>query len=547
MTYLHDREINPLFAIDGYKTSHRQQYPDETQYVFGNFTPRANKFFTREVFDNPKLIWSGTQAFVMEWLLKRFKRDFFQQPREEIVQEFKAFTDRYLGKDSVKEDCFRALHRLGYLPIEIKAIPEGHEVDVRIPVLTIKNTLPEFFWLTNYLETLLSAELWPVATSSTIAFNYRVLCELYSELTCDDNSHITWQAHDFSARGSMGMFANSLTGMGHLTSFAGSDSVFAVRRAEIQYYSGINYQIGGSIPATEHSVMCAGEKDGEEETFRRLLVNVYPAGPVSVVSDTWSLGNVLTRILPNLKQVVLDRDGTLVIRPDSTRTSVADIICGRLDCKQDSQGRWYALSDWITNQVDGRTLLSVKPDAVEVPEWEIKGGIQLLWETFGGTVNGKGFKVLDSHVRMIYGDSITPAVAKEIFERLMANGFASSNIVLGIGSFTYQYTTRDVFGFAMKATNVVVADVSRAIQKDPETDSGLKKSMKGLIRHEYRDGVWSAYDECTEHEEANTDLPTIFRDGVIMTHTSMMEIRKNVNANVKKAVDFFLAERKASA
>lgn len=491
--------ISPIFAIDGYKLGHRVQYPEGTEQVYSNFTPRSNKHFKTPVFKDPQLVWAGAQTFVLEWLVHEFKVGFFGEDKDYIVPVFKAFVDGYLGKDVVSVDMIEDLHDLGYLPLRIKSIPEGHLVDMKVPTLTITNTIKKFFWLVNYLETLMSAELWPVATAATIAYNYRVLCEIGAERTCDNDEHIQWQCHDFAARGNMGIVANSLTGLGHLFSFSGTDSVYALARLQNDYPNGW----GGSVPATEHSVMCMGEMDNEIGTFERLISEVYPSGIVSIVSDTWDYWQVITKFAPELSDVINEREGKVVFRPDTGNP--ADIICGT-----------------VSKFGEGKSP-------------EEKGTIECLWETFGGSVNSKGFKVLNPKVGLIYGDSITLDVCKDIFERLEAKGFATSNIVLGVGSFTYQFVTRDTFGFAMKATYGVVNDKGRAIQKDPKTGDGLKKSLKGLIHHEYNNGVWTAKDEQTPEGEAATGLPTIFEDGKVLNTVDALLIRTRISKQAKAA------------
>lgn len=538
-------ELNPIFAIDGYKTSHRAQYPEGTQLVYGNFTPRTNKhfkspFFARRNGGSP-LVWAGAQALVLQWLVKGFNQHFFGQDKTRVLNEYKSFMDNYLGKDAVPVDGLAALHDLGYLPLEIKSIPEGSFVEMKVPVLTIVNTKPEFFWLVNYLETLLSAELWPVATAATIAFNYRCIGEYWAAKTCDDSSHIGWQFHDFSARGDMGMWANTLVGMGHLFSFTGTDSVAALRRLQMQYE--IDTLDGGSVPATEHSVMCMGQMDSEIETFRRLIKDLYPSGIVSIVSDTWDYWRVITEYLPTLKDDIVSREGKVVIRPDSG--DPVDIICGEqfLDL-DDCEHLGEALTVMRKGKAEGGICRHngeywrLENDGfVQVPEHIVKGSIQMMWEIFGGTVNKKGFKVLNPTIGLIYGDSITMERAQEIFERLAEKSFASSNVVLGIGSYTYQYVTRDTFGFAMKATYGVVNGEPREIFKDPATDDGTKKSLKGLLAHSVNErGEWSVVDQATPEQESKSELTTIFKDGKVTGHTSLLEVRNRVSYGVAKFV-----------
>ncbi len=423
-----------------------------------------------------------------------FHKYFFDRPQKDVVKAYKRRIDNYLGPNNVGTDHISALHDLGYVPMVFKAIPEGDSVPVRVPMFTMFNTLPEFFWLTNYFETLLSAVIWMPCTSATIAKQYRKLLDKYAAETSTLPEFVNWQGHDFSMRGMGGIEAAVTSGMGHLLSFTGTDSIPAIDFLE-QYYNADSDKelIGGSVAATEHSVMCMGTTEGEQKTFERLITKVYPRGIVSVVSDTWDLWQVLNRYLPALKDKILTREGKLVVRPDSG--DPVDIICGN---------------------ENGRTIS------------EKKGVVELLWDCFGGKVNSKGFKELDPHIGAIYGDSITTTRAEQICERLKQKGFASTNIVLGIGSYTYQYNTRDTFGFAMKATYGEVDGEGREIFKDPVTDDGTKKSAKGLMKVEKVNGIYSLTDQVSWAEEAGGNLKEVFRDGKLLIDQSLSEIRKRI-------------------
>lgn len=493
-------KMNPILAIDGYKVSHRAQYPQGTTQVYSNFTPRSDRFFSSPVADG-KLVFFGLQGFLQWFMVDLFNDAFFARPQEDVVNEYKAVMDSYLGKDAVPVDHIRALHNLGYLPLHVKSLDEGSKVPMKVPVLTITNTRDEFFWLVNYLETVLSAELWKTSTNATIAHHYRKVCEQWAVKTCSDMSHLDFQCHDFSFRGMAGLQDTMQAGAGHLLSFKGTDSIPSLLYARDHYTAGEDYFIGASIPATEHSVMCMGEKEQEIETFRRLIVDLYPQGFVSIVSDTWDYWRVMTEYTRELKQIILNREGRVVFRPDSG--DPVEILCG--------------------TGADDDTRNTRTP--------EEKGSVEVLWEIFGGTVNEKGYKVLDPHVGLIYGDSITLARADEILRRLEAKGFASSNVVFGVGSFTYQYNTRDTFGFAMKATWGAVNGEGRMIFKEPKTDSGLKRSARGLLRVE-RDaqGELQLHDEQTWEQEKTGELKTRFLDGKLYNVDHFEQIRQRLTA-----------------
>jgi nicotinamide phosphoribosyltransferase len=490
--------MNPLFLTDGYKTSHNKQYPEGTTLVYSNFTPRSNKYAPNGC---DKVVVFGPQMVMMQ-LHETFQKEFFSKPKDEVCREMKQELSMYLGSD-YDVSHFEALHDLGYLPINVKSLTEGTLAPIKVPVLTIYNTHPDFYWLTNYLETILSNLLWKPMTSATIAHQYRKVLTKWQEKTDKEKSwFIDWQGHDFSMRGMDSVEAVVSSGLGHLTSFMGTDSLPTIWGAR-KYY-GTDGAFCGSVPATEHSVMCAGGKEDEIETFRRLL-DTYPTGILSVVSDTWDLWKVCTEHIVTLKEEIMARDGKLVIRPDSG--DPVDILCG------------------VGYDVHINPLRTNRPDySIE----ERKGVIELLWDVFGGTVNEQGYKVLDPHIGAIYGDSITIDRADEICARLEAKGFASTNVVLGIGSFTYQYNTRDTFGFAMKATYVEVEGEGREIFKDPITDDGTKKSATGLLSVHNHDGEYVLVDRCTWEGEEVSSLQTIYKNGEFHNTTTLSEIRERL-------------------
>lgn len=489
--------INPIFATDFYKIGHINQYPEGTEQVYSNLTFRSAKLSSGVVlpdFDN-KVVFFGLQG-VVAWLLEdMWNSNFFTRPKDEVLLEYYNLVSKALGPQAADTTHIAALHDLGYLPIRIKALPEGSRVNIGVPVLTITNTLPEFYWLTNFLETQLSAELWKSTTAATIAFEYRRLLECYAEETGSNLDFVPWQGHDFSARGMSGIFDGAQTGSGHLLSFTGTDSVAAIDYLDTYY--GSHDLIGGSVPATEHSVMCMGGQDDEIGTFARLISVTYPDGVVSIVSDTWDFWRVITVYALELKFQIMARNGKVVFRPDSG--DPVKIICGDPDAEPGSPA--------------------------------FKGAIECLWDIFGGTITMKGFKLLDSHVGVIYGDSITIDRAQRILAALAAKGFASGNIVFGIGSFTYQYVTRDTFGAAVKATFGVVLGEDRVLFKDPITDVGkTKKSARGLLRVEKEGDDFVLYDNQTREQESRGAMVIFFEDGDLQLSESVDQIRARLHA-----------------
>jgi nicotinamide phosphoribosyltransferase len=488
--------INPLTAIDFYKADHRRQYPEGTTEVYSNFTPRTSKLapVLQENYDQ-KIVFFGLQYFIKDFLIEAWNNNFFKQDKEKVTLAYKRRMDNALGKNAIGVQHIAALHDLGYLPIKIKALPEGIRSPIGIPVLTIVNTHPDFFWLTNYIETVLSSYLWKPITSATIAYEYKKLLTKYAIKTDTNLEFIKFQAHDFSFRGMSGIEDATISGAAHLTSFAGTDCVHAIDFVEDYYLANAEQElIGCSVPATEHSVMCMGTKENEFETFRRLITELYPSGIVSIVSDTWDFWQVITDYTIQLKEQILQRNGKVVIRPDSG--DPVKIIVGDMDAP------------------------------LGTPEY--KGAIECLWDIFGGTVTDKGYKQLDSHIGLIYGDSITLARAEQILKGLAAKGFASGNVVFGVGSYTYQYVTRDSFGFAVKATSGIVNGERRNIFKDPKTDMGTKKSARGLLRVEQEQDSLVLYDQQTEEQEQQGMLQCVFINGELKQEFSFAEIRNKL-------------------
>lgn len=581
-------DILSCLNSDFYKQSHCRQYSPHTEVVYSTWTPRKSRMENVN-----KVVFFGLQYFIKDYLIDSFNKTFFNKPKEEVIAEFKRVMKNTIGTDEASH--WEALHDLGYLPLRIDALPEGTLTPVRVPMFTIENTLPEFYWLTNFIETIMSTEIWKPMTSATIALQYRKICEEWAEKTCDDTSHIDFQGHDFSMRGMAGVDAACSSGAGHLLSFKGTDTIPAVLWLEKYYNANCEKElIGCSIPATEHSVaetniieiqqelmkyhgpdfkeplMNYGvyndeliklthkfskdnisKEDGVRElaeiVYLNRLLDVYPSGIFSYVADTYNLWTVLTDILPILKDKIMCRDGKVVIRPDSG--DPCDIICG-LNTKEVNEMAIEAMTEAIRMaQVDGIDV-SEYTNSNPYSEQINKGVIELLWEVFGGTINSKGYKVLDPHIGCIYGDAITLERAEEICKRLESKGFASSNIVFGIGSYTYNMNTRDTFGFALKTTYGVVNGKELMLYKDPITDDGTKKSQKGMVsvfRDEYFDELMYR-DEYTkkDKEEANemrkahpTDehyemLQTVFLDGKLIKEYNLQEIRERIKVHMNE-------------
>lgn len=542
----------PLHQTDGYKVDHRSQYPEGTELVFSNFTPRSTQYMHKvDGITDEKIVVFGLQYFVRWFVCEEFKKNFFKQPKKRVIQKYVRRINGYLGEGKVNFEHVEALHDLGYLPIAIYGLPEGTVTKAKIPHVVIENTVPGFFWLTNYFETVMSCMLWKPATSATTARNYRKILEHYCRETGGDLGFVKFQGHDFSFRGMSGLQDAQMSGAGHLLSFVGTDTIPAIDFLEDYYYANCEKElVGCSVPATEHSVMCMGSKENEIDTFKRLINDIYPNGIVSIVSDTWNYWRVISEFLVDLKEDILKRDGKTTIRPDSG--CPVEVITG----KSITLSEFHSAKDLQKAYNAGFKYIRIKNDYHEIiegslqeygyvklkeafPVWslsvqeyaEMEGSIQAMWDIFGGTINEKEFKVLDSHIGLIYGDSITLQRAKDILERLKLKGFCSTNVVLGIGSYTYEYCTRDTLGWAMKATAGVVKSEFREIYKDPKTDNGTKKSARGwLAVFKDEDGEYILEDQTTRERFENCEFRLVYKNGCFCSYPyeTLEIIRKRI-------------------
>lgn len=476
--------IAALMKTDAYKLDHRRVYglSGNVTKVYSNYTNRKSRI---EGVD--KVVHFGLQAFIAQNLMADFE-PFFAADEDRVCSLYEERLLSILGPNNIGSDHIRALHQLGYIPLEFRAVAEGTLVPIRVPSFTVENTHPDFFWVTNYIETALSAGVWQASTSATIANEYRTILEDAARATGADVDAVDFQAHDFSYRGMSSDASAAASGAAHLLSFKGTDSLVSLDWID-RYYGGVYDAM--SVPATEHSVMCTGiAKVGELELFKKIL-DLYPSGIVSVVSDTFNLWTVLTEYLPALKDQIRARPGKLVIRPDSGDPQ--KILCGDPTAPVDS------------------------------PEWF--GVVRLLAQTFGVTNNATGYLELDSHVGVIYGDRITPATANAITENLQRLGFASTNVVFGVGSYTYQYNTRDTFGSAIKATWAEVDGEGVNLLKDPVTDDGTKKSATGRLAIGYD---MELIEKATPDDEYFSLLRPIWRDGQWIRFQDFADVRRNL-------------------
>ena len=483
---------NPLLLIDFYKATHAEQYPKNLTKMVSYYTPRMSRLK-----DIDKITAFGFQYFIKEYLIDSFNNNFFNRPKVEVVREYERVLDATLGKGSYDATKIKKLHDLGYLPLAIRAIPEGKRTGIGVPQLEITNTHPDFVWLVNTIETAISCTLWHMQVSAEVGNRYWNIVDKYHKMTCDNSVNPHRLLGDFSLRGQQSLESGIKSSMGWLLSFYNTATVPAIMAMEKYYNCDVVEDIVGyGAISTEHSVMCSNYAvDGDEITHvKRLLTEVYPHHSFSMVSDSYDYWRLVKEILPQCKKEIMEHDGCLSIRGDSG-------------------------------------------DPVEV----ITQTVFELWKIFGGTINSKGYKVLDPHIKAIYGDSITPQRCEAIYNILEANGFAINNVSLGVGSFSmmcletideegthYNPYTRDTFGIAIKATYAEDENSNPIMIFKQPKECSWKKSQKGccIVAEDglnYTDG----HDWATASTEDNL-LKLIFKDGKMIKEFSLYDIRKNL-------------------
>lgn len=512
---------NSLFYTDGYKIGHKFMLAPNTSRLYGTWIPRSTKYAPKGI---TKIVSFG-QQLMMRWLHDEFKENFFNLSKEEAMK-FSKDMSMYLGLE-YDGSHFEKLYDLGYLPIRVKSLPEGIETLPNIPHMTFINTVDGFAWLTLYLETIISSLAWKPSTSATIALQYRRNVTNWVMKT-DPASYwlIPFLCHDFSARG-LSPWDMLSSGLGHATSFRGSDTLIVIPGSRYFYDESENEVSINSVNASEHSVSTTKIFTVGEKQMIIDWLKEFPTGILSIVADTFDLWKLITEYLtdPEVKGLIMARDGKLVIRPDSG--DPVDIICGKHHEKIEDGIVYDSYFKEDHGNGSWRSIIS----ETSIPE--AKGVIELLWDIFGGTVNEQGFKVLNPKIGAIYGDSITLDRQIQIYERLSKKGFASSNVVLGVGSFTYQMNTRDTLGFAAKGAWFEIDNngnkLGYDIYKDPVTDDGTKKSLKGFCSvHQDESGEYYVKTQCTSEEENLGLLQTIYENGNFYNQLTLTEIRSRL-------------------
>lgn len=489
-----------LLLCDTYKTCHNRMYPSNLKHLASYWVPRKSMFQNEE---NQKMVFFGLQAFMQEYLIEYFNENFFKVPLNDVLTTYKKYMNIQIGEGNYDIMPIIKLHTLGYLPLKISALPEGTKVNMGIPCIEVKNTHDEFAWLVQWIECILQSELWKMCNHATIGNMYYKIAKEYYDKTVDDGIDPRNAFADFGMRGMSCMNESTRCSAAWLLSSNKTSSIPALPYLDKYYDADCSFNhIGIGGISTEHSVMGANYAlDGDERTFvKRLLTELYPHSSFSMVSDTYDYWNMVENILPSLRKEIMEHDGKLLVRPDS--------------------GDQYEVT-------------------VET--------VQKLWDSFGGTVNSKGYKVLDPHIGIVLGDGCTQNVVRKIWKELERRGFAANNVIFGIGAFCFTaifegdkmiVNTRDTYGIAAKATWGIFGDNELFIFKDPKTDtSKLKKSHKGLVfvewdedknEFKYTDELtWKKYIDM-ENKGHKSALRTVFKNGTIYNYENFTTIRERL-------------------
>lgn len=486
--------INPMLLIDFYKAVHAEMLPTKITKSVSYFTPRMSRVRMWN-----KVVMFGLQGFVKTYLIDYFNERFFERPIDEVISEYERIMDASLGKGVYGLQKIKDLHALGYLPIEIWALPEGTKVPMHVPMFCITNTHDDFAWLPQALESLISAEAWHPMLAATVGATYRDIVNKFYDETCDDSVSRNKALGSFDFRGEECTDSAIKAAAGWCLSFVNTATVPVIPYLEKLYNCDCTKEsVAFGSPSTEHAVMCSNYAvDGDEITLlKRLLTEIYPDTSFSAVLDSYDYWNVIDNVLPQIKPEIMTHNGCMLMRGDSG-------------------------------------------DCIEV----VTKTVFKLWDEFGGTINSKGYKVLDPHVKVIYGDSITIQRCERIYEILKDNGFAASNVALGVGSFSFQCVeedgilkpfTRDTFSSCIKATYCEIDHKPYPIFKNPK-EGGFKKSQKGCcLVYKNDNGELCYKDEYTWKEvscNSKQELKAIFRNSELLIDDSLANIRNRLHNN----------------
>ena len=580
-----------ILKTDFYKVTHMQQYNTGITHFTSYLTPRGSRFKNID-----KMVVFGIANFVNEILYKDFNENFFGKHWLDIYEDLiEVLHDGlHYSLPTIKETelKIKKLYNLGYLPIELNGLPEGTLCPMGVPAIEIRSTHPDFAWVAQSIESILSCEFWHPAISATMALEYKKIAKAAYDKTVDDDiSHMTAMC-DFSMRGQESYASSVASGAAFLTSFYNCSTIESRRYIRENYNDTKPERVNG-LTSTEHSVMCSDYAicGDERETFRRLLTEVYPDTSFAAVSDSYDFWNVVTNILPSLREEIEAHNGFIGIRHDSDEPvhalcginciNLNKILCGEPEVNnfEDFESLVYEIVnddlhfdeveevyfEYKFKDITYKGVFDIIPYVESYDhkgrEWiayettflreertpEDKGMVESLYELFGGYTNSKGYKVMNPKLKAVYGDSITIPRAKEIYKRLEEKGFAANNVSLGVGSFSMECLeedgilkpfTRDSFSIAVKATYCIYNNNGEEkeifIYKDPKGCSG-KKSLKGLCR------VVEDYKEIKVVQELNQQQYDVlkpaslfvnyFKDGNVNKY-SFKDIRSRMEDNI---------------
>lgn len=574
---------NPLILIDFYKATHAEQYPQGFTRIYSPGTPRTSRLD-----DVKEVAFFGGQCYAKEILIKAFNEYFFNRSEEEVMIEYNHCVGNPLGHGAYGEEKIRNLHRLGYLPIAMYAVPEGASTKIGVPQSVFVNTHPGFAWLTNTLETSYSCYIWHIQISAEVGKRYRKIVQKYRDMSCEDGVRVAKLLGDFSMRGQHCPESAMTSSAAWLLSFANTATVPAIKWLEDNYNCNTDTdEVGYGAVSFEHSTVTSNfAVDGDEITLiKRALTEIYPNTSFSFVSDSYDYDNVVMNLIPQCKEEIMNHKGYFAVRGDSG--DPVEVMAGKkiewLPANEvewynkDETWRWMRDYAWDESLEDGCDRYFAQDGKFYVvhfdPEWsretgyhtgnkyefidswditweeivpslELLGTVWALDQTFGHTINSKGFKVLPDYIRALYGDSITPQRCEEIYKRLTAQGYAINNVILGVGSFSfmcletvdedgyanYKPYTRDTFGYAIKATYGEDKDGKPVmIFKNPKA-LAWKKSQKGCVivapdGQSYTDEY--TFDEAHSEGVENL-LQLVFKDGKMVKEYTLDEVRKNM-------------------
>lgn len=497
-----------LLLADGYKHVHAEQFPKGLTKLVSYVTPRMSRLKSQDY-----MILFGLQAFLKTYMIDYFNENFFNRPKEEVLHEYSRVMDTMLGKGNYGLDKIAALYDLGYMPLQFNSLPEGTKVPMHVACIEITNTHPDFAWVVQWCESLLSSEIWKPCIHANVGYTYRQIVDKYYDLTVDDNAPHSKAISDFGFRGMSCLQEATKASAAWLTSFSGTATIPAIPYLEKNYNcDNTKDAFATNAISTEHAVMASNfAVDGDEVTMiKRLLTEIYPNASFSMVSDTYDLFNLIDVLLPQCREEIMNHNGKLLIRPDSG-------------------------------------------DIVEVAV----ATVEHLYALFPGETNSKGYKTLDPHIGCVYGDGVTQGRAEKIYQILMERGYASNCIIFGAGSFSFNCIeedgkfnpyTRDTFSVAIKATYGVVNGEEIFIFKDPKTDrdtgNGFKKSQRGLCHVHYNvedesqtitfeDGLRQLdLDEYVCQNDGMVSdnlLQPVFKDGKMLKEYTLAEIRDRLH------------------